>query len=69
MRSSTLPLCRLTSQVDTAALVLTGSVVGVVFEFQRPIGMGAFVIRHHRPKCSVMQRPFFSFLLQEVKLH
>ena len=44
--------------------VLMGSVVGEVFQFPWPTGMGVFVIRHHKPELSVTQRPSFSFVLQ-----
>ena len=35
-----------------SVLVLTGNVVGLVFNCLWPLGVGVFVIRHHRPNCS-----------------
>ena len=35
-----------------SVLVLTGTMVGVVFKCLWPIGMGVFVIRHFKLKCS-----------------
>ena len=60
-------------------LVFTGNVAGLVFKYLYPIGMGVFVIRHHRPKssylssvklnkCRSLQMPFCCVFTPKGKL-